>query len=103
MHRALKDSLIQPGDWVVFPGGGGGVGAQGVQLAKIMGMRPIVIDSGEDKKKLVLSMGAEEFIDFKTEKDVAGKVKKIADGVGAHGVLVTAWQSYKGQFPVMTR
>ena len=47
MPRALKDSGFQSGEWVVFPGGGGGVGMQGVQLAKIMGMRPIVVDSGK--------------------------------------------------------
>lgn len=34
MHRALVDSGLRPGNWVVFPGGGGGVGIQGVQLAK---------------------------------------------------------------------
>lgn len=47
MHRALKDSGLKPGQWAVFPGGSGGVGIQGVQLSKAMGMRPIVIDSGE--------------------------------------------------------
>lgn len=34
MHRALIDSGLKPGNWVVFPGGSGGVGIQGVQLAK---------------------------------------------------------------------
>lgn len=99
MHRALKDSNLKPGNWVVFPGGGGGVGIQGVQLAKAMGMRPIVVDGGEEKKKLALNMGAEAFIDFREEKDVAAKVKEVADGIGAHGVLVTAWQSYKSMSP----
>ncbi|KAF2168739.1 hypothetical protein M409DRAFT_20757 [Zasmidium cellare ATCC 36951] len=95
MHRALVDSGLKAGNWVVFPGGGGGVGIQGVQLAKTMGMRPIVIDGGEQKKTLCIEHGAEEFIDFRETSDVAGTIKKIADGIGAHGVLVTAWQSYK--------
>ena len=30
MHRALIDSGLKAGQWVVFPGGGGGVGIQGV-------------------------------------------------------------------------
>lgn len=34
MHRCLIDSGIKAGQWVVFPGGGGGVGIQGVMLAK---------------------------------------------------------------------
>jgi len=97
MHRALIDSGLKTGNWVVFPGGGGGVGIQGVQLAKAMGMRAIVVDSGEAKRKLSTDMGAEAFIDFKEVKDVAAEVAKVADGVGAHGVLVTAYQSYGGK------
>ncbi|KAM3418304.1 hypothetical protein BST61_g4303 [Cercospora zeina] len=98
MHRALVDSGLKAGDFVVFPGGGGGVGIQGVQLAKAMGMRPIVIDSGEAKSKLSKELGAEEFIDFKEHKDVAARVKEVAGGVGAHGVLVTAYQAYQDSF-----
>ena len=60
-------------------------------------MRPIVVDGGKDKKELTMSVGAEAFVDFKEEKDVVAKVKEIADGVGAHGVLVTAYQSYPGE------
>ncbi|TPX12773.1 uncharacterized protein E0L32_000950 [Thyridium curvatum] len=95
MHRALIDSGLKPSNWVVFPGGGGGVGIQGIQLAKAMGMRPIAIDGGEVKRKLCLEMGAEAFVDFTQTADVAAEVVKIADGVGAHGVLVTAYQAYK--------
>jgi propanol-preferring alcohol dehydrogenase len=51
MHRALKDSGLGAGEWIVFPGGGGGVGIQVMQLAKVFGMRPIVVDSGERKRK----------------------------------------------------
>lgn len=60
-------------------------------------MRPIAIDGGPEKEKLCLSMGAEAFVDFTKEKDVVGKVIEIADGIGAHGVLVTAYQAYKGK------
>lgn len=98
MHRALIDSGLRAGNWVVFPGGGGGVGIQGVQLAKALGMRPIVIDSGEAKRKLSYELGAEAFVDFKEHEDVAAKVKEVADGIGAHGVLITAYQAYKDAF-----
>ncbi|KAK3048886.1 hypothetical protein LTR09_009781 [Extremus antarcticus] len=60
-----------------------------------MGMRPIVIDGGEAKEKLSLEVGAEAFVDFTKEKDVAAKVIEIADGIGVHGVVVTAYQAYK--------
>lgn len=62
-----------------------------------MGMRTIVVDSGTAKKELALRLGAEDFIDFKEEQDIPGRIKKLTDGIGAHGVLVTAWQSYKGR------
>lgn len=54
-----------PGNWAVFPGGGGGVGIQGVQLAKAMGFGPIVLDTGAEKRDTCLKYGAEHFTDFK--------------------------------------
>lgn len=57
-------------------------------------MRPIVIDAGE-KKDLCMKNGAEEFVDFTQEKDVPAKIKEITDGIGAHGVLVTAYKAYE--------
>ena len=59
-------------------------------------MRPIVIDTGAQKEALAHKIGAEAFIDFKRVDSVAAEVVKVADGIGAHGVIVTAWQTYKG-------
>jgi D-arabinose 1-dehydrogenase-like Zn-dependent alcohol dehydrogenase len=59
-----------------------------------MGIRPIVVDTGDDKKKLSTELGAEAFVDFKTVEDTAAEVIKLADGIGAHGVFVTAPQTY---------
>ncbi|KAI1629926.1 alcohol dehydrogenase [Exophiala viscosa] len=84
VYTSIKESQLRPGQYAVFPGGGGGVGIQGVQLASAMGLRPIVVDSGEDKKKLALSLGAEHFIDFK-EGDPVKRVVELTEG-GAHGV-----------------
>lgn len=47
------------------------------------------------KRKLSMEMGAESFIDFTEVSNVAEEVKKVANGVGAHGVIVTAYQAYK--------
>src|ERR1700744_872549 len=95
-YASIKESGLKPGNWAVFPGGGGGVGIQGVQIARAMGLRPIVVDSGADKRKLALEMGAEHFVDFRETADVAAEVKKIADDIGAHGVFVTAPAAYGG-------
>lgn len=66
-------------------------------------MRPIVIDTGDMKRDLALKHGAEIFIDFRSTENVAAEVVKAADGKGAHGVIVTAWPSYKGMFFVLHR
>ncbi|KAH6974570.1 chaperonin 10-like protein, partial [Ilyonectria sp. MPI-CAGE-AT-0026] len=94
IYRSIRESNLRHGQWAVFPGGGGGVGLQGVQIAAALGMRPIAIDTGEEKKKLCLSLGAEAFIDFKEVEDVAAEVVALADGIGAHGVFVTAPSAY---------
>jgi propanol-preferring alcohol dehydrogenase len=96
MLRSLTESGLSPGDYAAFPGGAGGVGIQGVQLAKAMGFRPIVIDTGDAKKEFSLKHGAEHFVDFKTVESVPEEVKKLTDGVGPHGVFVTAPAAYGG-------
>ncbi|OCK85839.1 GroES-like protein [Lepidopterella palustris CBS 459.81] len=94
VYRSLAESNLKAGNWAVFPGGGGGVGIQGVQLAKAVGFRPIVVDTGAAKRKLALDMGAEAFVDFKEVANATEEVIKIADGKGAHGVFVTATSAY---------
>ncbi|KAF2996084.1 hypothetical protein E8E13_004568 [Curvularia kusanoi] len=94
IYTSIKESNLKPGDWAVFPGAGGGVGIQGIQLAAAMGLRPVAIDTGEDKEKLTKELGAEAFIDFKKVENVAEEIVRICDGIGAHGVFVTAVQSY---------
>ncbi|OQU99901.1 hypothetical protein CLAIMM_05473 [Cladophialophora immunda] len=94
VYRSLVEAELKAGDWACFPGGGGGVGIQGVQLAKAMGLRPIVIDSGTEKRDLSLEMGAEAFVDFRTSLDVVAEVIRIADDIGPHAVFVTAPQAY---------
>lgn len=80
---------MAPGQWLVIPGAGGGLGHFAIQYAKAMGMRVIAIDGGDSKRELCLSLGAEIYIDFKTTKDIATQVLKIT-GHGAHGIIVTA-------------
>lgn len=101
MLRAIRESGLQAGAWACFPGGGGGVGIQGVQIAKYLGMRPVVIDTGAEKKELAMKMGAEAFVDFKEVKDVGEEVVKVCDGIGAHGVIVTAPSAYKTALSVL--
>ncbi|KAK4704212.1 hypothetical protein P7C70_g1990, partial [Phenoliferia sp. Uapishka_3] len=66
----------------------GGVGHFGTQYGKALGIRVLAIDTGEEKRKMCMELGAEAFIDFMTCPDVTEEVKKITGG-GAHGVIVT--------------
>lgn len=52
-------------------------------------MRVIAIDGGSEKGELCKKLGAEEYIDFTTCKDIPAEVMK-ATKYGAHAVLVTA-------------
>ena len=98
VYRSLVESSLKAGNWAVFPDGGGdgggGVGIQGVQLAKALGLRPSVVDTGAAKRDLALEMGTEAFVDFEEVPDATAEVIKIADGKGAHGVFVTAPAAY---------
>ncbi len=94
MFRSLQESGLKAGNFAVFPGGGGGVGLQGVQLARNMGIWPIVIDTGAEKRELCMKRGAENFIDFKEVKDTTAEVVRLCGGKGAHGVFVTAPSAY---------
>lgn len=59
-----------------------------------MGLLPIIIDTGDEKRDLGLSCGAEHFVDFKKSPDVTAEVIRIADNVGVHAVIVTAPGAY---------
>lgn len=95
-YTSIKESGLRPGQWAVFPGGGGGVGMQAVQLAVAMGLRAIVIDTGAERKEACLKFGADEFIDFKEVESPVERVLELTNG-GAHAVFVTGEYSGLGQ------
>ena len=80
---------VQPGEFVVIVGAGGGLGHIGVQIATIKGYKVIAVDSGAEKEKLSKEMGAVAFIDY-AKVDVVDAVKALTDGEGAHGVIMVA-------------
>lgn len=60
-----------------------------------MGLRVIAIDTGEAKKSLALSLGAEKWIDFRVPLtgDLVDDVYAATNGLGAHAVLVTSGEN----------
>ncbi|KIK69621.1 hypothetical protein GYMLUDRAFT_90658 [Collybiopsis luxurians FD-317 M1] len=89
VYRAIKYSQTNPGEWIVLPGAGGGLGHLAIQYARIRGLRVIAVDTGDAKKELCLQLGAEKWIDFKECKDIVAEIQSITDG-GAHSAVVTS-------------
>jgi len=54
-----------------------------------MGFRVVGIDTGAEKRDLVMSLGADAFVDFKTSKNVIDEVKSITNG-GPHAAIIVA-------------
>jgi alcohol dehydrogenase, propanol-preferring len=88
MYSSISKANLKAGEWLVLPGAGGGLGHLGVQIAKAKGYKVIAVDSGEAKRKLCVDeLGADAFLDFKTD-DIEAEVLMLTDGVGAHAVVV---------------
>ncbi|KJA19698.1 hypothetical protein HYPSUDRAFT_44081 [Hypholoma sublateritium FD-334 SS-4] len=90
VYKALKQTNLRIGQWVAISGAGGGLGHLAVQYAVAMGLRVLAIDSGETKKKLCLSLGAEAWVDFKESTDLIKDVVAAADGLGPEAAVVAA-------------
>lgn len=85
-YKALKVSDAKPGQWVAIFGIGG-LGHLAVQYAVAMGLRVVAVDTGDAKRELATSLGAEYFFDFITD-NVVEDIKATTGGV--HGSVCTA-------------
>ncbi len=81
----LRDiAKVRPGQSVLVIGASGGVGVYAVQIARHLGARVTGVASG-DNRDLVLGLGAEAFVDYRTEEPTAPAAgfDVIFDTVGA--------------------
>jgi NADPH:quinone reductase-like Zn-dependent oxidoreductase len=81
----LRDVVrLKPGQDILIVGASGGVGSYAVQIARAMGARVTGVASGE-RRDMVLGLGAERFIDYRTTAVADGSVRHdaIFDTVGA--------------------
>jgi NADPH2:quinone reductase len=72
---------LQPGDWVLVLGAGGGVGLLLVQLAHAAGARVIAAARGQRKLDLALELGADAVADYSGP----GWTKRVAETTGGTG------------------
>lgn len=84
VYKAIKQAKTKPSDILLVSGAGGGLGSLSVQFAaRAFGLRVIAVDTGEEKRKMCLELGATEFVDFRTTNNLVETVKKLSDG-GPH-------------------
>ncbi|WP_057907687.1 NADP-dependent oxidoreductase [Latilactobacillus graminis] len=90
--QALFDhGHLQPGETVLVQAGSGGVGSYAIQLAKSIGAHVITTTSAKNFD-LVRDLGADEIIDYRTEKvtEKARNVDLVVDTIGGQS-QVDAW------------
>ncbi|HEU5363372.1 MAG TPA: zinc-binding dehydrogenase [Gaiellaceae bacterium] len=76
---------LEPGEWVLVWGIGGGVATAALSLAKALGAQVIVTSSSDDKLARARELGAEGAVNHETD-DVVTAVKELTGG-GAHVVV----------------
>lgn len=85
-HEAMLHlARLQAGESVLIHAAAGGVGSAAVQLAKATGARVFATASG-DKRDAVLGLGADVFIDHRSE-DFAAVVAQATEGQGVDVVI----------------
>ncbi len=76
---------VQPGEWVLVWGIGGGVATASLAIAKAIGAQVIVTSSSDEKLARARELGADATVNHATE-DVVAAVKEATAG-GAHVVV----------------
>lgn len=102
VYSALRKANLDPGDYVVLPGAGGGLGHLGVQIATSLGYKVIAIDAA-DKEEVCNISGAAHFLDFRKCKNLIEEVRGLTGGLGAHAVLCIAGapSAYDSAIPML--
>jgi NADPH:quinone reductase-like Zn-dependent oxidoreductase len=87
----IDRAQLHAGERVLIHGGAGAVGVFAIQLARRRGTHVLTTASGRDRD-LLLRLGAQQVIDYHTERfeDVARKVDVVFDGVGG-STLQRSW------------
>lgn len=107
--QPLSRKPIKPGDRVLVTAAGGGVGHFAIQFARHFGAYVIALASGS-KKELVMSLGANEFVDYQKTSflDVIEPVDYVIEGlrdehiektlriVKKGGTLLSLWSHIEG-------
>jgi NADPH2:quinone reductase len=79
---ALKDrARLNPGETLVVLGAAGGVGQAAIEIGKILGARVIACASSDDKLAFCKAIGADELVNYQTQKLKDGLRALAKEGV----------------------
>ncbi|HEX3460660.1 MAG TPA: NADPH:quinone oxidoreductase family protein [Acidimicrobiales bacterium] len=79
LFTLTRRTSVQPGEWVLVLGAGGGVGLAAIDLARALGARVIAAASTQEKLDKATAMGAEATIAYE-EEDLKVRAREISDG-----------------------
>jgi len=88
-YKGLKETEVKPGQWIAISGASGGLGHVAMQYAKLMGMKILAVEFGQNKVDYCIQHGANAAVDVSKPDDLVQRIKDITGG-GPHGVLVLA-------------
>jgi NADPH:quinone reductase-like Zn-dependent oxidoreductase len=87
----VTKAALQPEEWVLIWGIGGGVATAALAIAKALGARCVVTSSSDEKLERARSLGADAVVNHAGD-DVAAQIKAASDG-GVHVVVETVGQA----------
>jgi len=85
-NALIEQGQIKAGDTVLVQGTGG-VSIFALQFAKLCGARVIITSSSDAKLDRARTLGADEFINYKSESDWAKKARELTGGTGVDHVV----------------
>jgi len=88
----VTKAAVQPGEWVLIWGIGGGVALAAFEICRALGARTIVTSSSDEKLARASSLGADATVNH-TDGDVVEVVKDVTDGRGADVVVETVGEA----------
>jgi NADPH:quinone reductase len=79
LFALTRRTVVQPGEWVLVLGAGGGIGLAAIDVAVHLGARVIAAASSEEKLAAAQAMGAEATIAYESE-DLKVQARAISGG-----------------------
>ncbi|MFM2186956.1 MAG: hypothetical protein RIR43_1528 [Pseudomonadota bacterium] len=95
-QNVFEIARLQPGETLLVQGGSSGIGVTAIQLAKAFGCKVLVTVGADDKGRECLKLGADHFINYKTQ-DFVTEVLRLTQDVGVNVVLDMVGGAYIGR------